>query len=604
MATISSGSGIDWNSLADALMAIEHKPVDLLTAQQEKLTGQKALYKEIQTALQSVLDAAKAVAKPNSLSMATATVSNEDYLTASADNTAATGTYKVTVQQLATSSRLTSGFATALGISAKADTTKTLNNAAAGLGATFTTGVVTINGTQVSVNADTDTMDSVISRINSTVSGVTASYDSGTDMLKLSSASAINVGALGDTSNFLDLTGLTASPDSINGSDHERVSTHRQGRLRTSEALSTQNLNTGLTGTGTFTINGVNIDYNASVDSLNTIISRINTKVSSVVASYDSQTDKLVLASRTTGSVDIARSDVSGNFLATVGLLANSGDSRSVSALGQNAKVTVDGFNNGNPIYSTSNTVTNAIPGVTMTLKQADVAKTVDVTVSRNTSDLKTKVRSLVSAYNAAQSLISSRLTEEPIENATSTTAKRVGLLRGDTMLASMKTSLTRIITETLTGLPTDANRLGNLGITTSSTDYKTGQITFDETKFDKAFSDNWEQSYDVLFQDTDNDGTVDDGEGGAMPKLLAKLTQLVDTKLKDTGTGSGSVPIGDLPRRAATLDAQYNTLKKRIADMEARLELRDKAMRAKFQAAESLINNYSQQANSLSTYS
>ena len=167
-----------------------------------------------------------------------------------------------------------------------------------------------------------------------------------------------------------------------------------------------------------------------------------------------------------------------------------------------------------------------------------------------------------------------------------------------------MKTSLTRIITETLSGLPTDANRLGNLGITTSSTDYKTGQITFDETKFDKAFNDNWEQAYDVLFQDTDNDGTVDEGEGGAMPKLLTKLTQLVETKLKDTGTGSGSVPIGDLPRRTATLDAQYNTLKKRIEEMEARLELRDKAMRAKFQAAESLINSYSAQASSLSAYS
>ncbi|MBI5834895.1 MAG: flagellar filament capping protein FliD [Armatimonadetes bacterium] len=598
----SSGSGIDWNSLADALMSIEHKPVDLLTAQQEKITGKKALYAEIKNALDSVKTAAAAVAKPKSISLAKATSSATEYLTASAENSAATGTYKVTVHQLATATRVTSGFATALGISAKADTTQTLNSTASHLGSTFTDGTVTINGKQISIDADVDTMDSVIAKINADVAGVTASYDSATDMFKFSSASAITVGAVGDTSNFLELTGMTASPDSLNGVDHERVSVHRQGRIRTNEALDTQALSGTLSGTGTFSINGVSIDYDTSTDSLNSIISRINTKVSTVVASYDSQTDKLVLASRQNGSLDVARSDTSGTFLQAVGLLGNSGDSRAVSTLGQNSKVTVDGFNNGNPIYSTSNTVANAIPGVSLTLLQADQAKTVNVTVTRDTSDLKSKVNDLVSKYNAAMSLISSRLTEDPIANATSTTAQRVGLLKGDTMLATMKTSLTRIITESLTGLPSAANRLGALGITTSKTDYKTGQISFDQTKFDDAFASNYEQAYDVLFSDTDNDGTVDAGEGGAIPKMLDKLTQLVDTTL-GTSTSGASLPKGDIPRRNATLDSEYNTLKKRIADMEARLELRDAAMRARFQAAESQINAYRNQASSLYSY-
>ena len=45
--------------------------------------------------------------------------------------------------------------------------------------AAVTSGSFTVNGVSISVNKDTDSLASIITRINSSGAGVTASYDSG-----------------------------------------------------------------------------------------------------------------------------------------------------------------------------------------------------------------------------------------------------------------------------------------------------------------------------------------------------------------------------------------------------------------------------------------
>ncbi|MBI2301473.1 MAG: flagellar filament capping protein FliD, partial [Armatimonadetes bacterium] len=427
------------------------------------------------------------VAKPSGMTFTSSSSANTDLVTASSTSSAAVGTYHVTVEQLATATRTTSGFATQLGISANVDLNQNLNLPAARLGTAITDGYITINGTQVAVNIDTDdpsnvatndTVQEVIDRINSTVAGVTASYDSATDSLKLSSAAAITVGSPDDTSNLLQVAGLLNSPDTLNGPDHERVGTHRLGRTNTTAELNTNTFGTALAASGAFTVNGVSITWNAATDSLNEVISRINTQVSTVVASYDAQTDKIVLASRTTGSLGITLGDTSGNFLAATGLLANSGESQAAVTAGENARITIEGFNNGDPIYSTSNTVADVIPGLTLNLQNADPATSVAVSVTRNATDLKTKIQAFVTAYNSAAQLISTRLTEEPLKttNGSSTLAK-VGLLRGDSLLSQMRSQLSSALTEVVSGLPTDYNRLGNLGVTLDKNNVSGGTL-------------------------------------------------------------------------------------------------------------------------------
>jgi flagellar hook-associated protein 2 len=85
----------------------------------------------------------------------------------------------------------------------------------AGFGAAVTTGSFTINGVVISVNAATDNVASVLTKINSSTAGIVASFDPNSDTFSLTNKTtgpqSIVVGATGDSSNFLALTGLASS---------------------------------------------------------------------------------------------------------------------------------------------------------------------------------------------------------------------------------------------------------------------------------------------------------------------------------------------------------------------------------------------------------
>lgn len=588
-------SGIDFNALADQLISLEQQPVIDLQNKQQQDTTKKNMWNDILSAVKNVQTAAKALATPTGLTMATTNSTDSTRITATADNTAATGSYQVTIHSLATSTRISSGFATHLGLGQSVDPTKIIGTDAAHFGNTFTnssdtgTAYVTINGTQVSIDPEADSLNDIISRINSTVTGVTASYDSGTDTLKLDSASTLTVGASGDTSNFLSLTGLTNSPETTGGSGHQRISTHRLGRVSTGDALDTASFNNAVSGTGSFKINGTTINYDASVDGLNDIVNRINTNVSSVIASYDSQTDRVILASKETGSLGISIADTTGHLMETLGLLNGVGDSQVSVNAGKNAEISIPGFNDDNHIYSTSNTVTNAVPGVSFTLLHADPTNPETINVNRSTTDLQNKMQTFVNSYNAAVQLLYQRYNEKPVKNATTIAQQTQGLLHGDALLGDIRTQLGAIATSIVTGLSTDHNKLSNLGVSISSTDYTTGTLTFDTTKFQSAVNDNFQQAYAILFQDTNNDGSYDKGEGGVMGKLLDKIGTMVDTTTANHG---GTVtPLGSVTGRISALDRHYAELSVRMTSVQALLDMRAETLRKQMNAAETAIN-------------
>ncbi len=605
----SSIGGIDFSSLADQLIALERQKLNAITDKSTQTKSKKSMYDAILSELNDLRASAKALATPNAMKFVEATSSDTDYLTADAESTAAAGTYSVTVNQLATASRVTSGFTTSLGVSANANLNGILNSASANLGGGFTgaytdaqgkavSGYITINGQQIDVyvnpdnptdGATNDTMQEVIDRINSKLGAGFASYDAATDRVKLTSSSPITVGSANDTSNFLKKVGLTTAPDTLDGANHVRTSTQRLGKVSSSAALNTVGLNTALTGTGTFTINGVDIDYDSSKDSLNDILSRINSKVSTISATYDTTTDRVILSSKVTGSLGVSRSDKSGNLLQVLGLLDSAGDSKAGVSTGNNASITIPGFNNGQPIYSTSNTVTTAIPGVTLNLKDVTkVGTPISVITARTTGDLKTKIQDFVSKYNTLMNEVSTRLTEEPIENASTTTTQRVGLLRGDTMLYDLRTRLTTEVTKIVEGLTGDYTRAGSLGITISKTDYKNGSIEFNADTFDAAMEEDFEAAYDVLFNDKDGDGTIDTGEGGMVPRLLDAIDAYAETKTESFG--NTAAPKGLIPLRQWTLDRQVASLKDDYDAMSLQLDDRETVIRAQMLQAQMAI--------------
>ena len=119
----------------------------------------------------------------------------------------------------------------------------------AGLATAVSSGTFTINGVQFTVDATKNSLSDLITDINSSAAGVTASYNTETSSLTLVSTTpgpqSILLGAGSDTSNFLTAVGLkTATP--ITGTQASLVYTDSQGTHTVYSA--TNNFTTAIPG--------------------------------------------------------------------------------------------------------------------------------------------------------------------------------------------------------------------------------------------------------------------------------------------------------------------------------------------------------------------
>ncbi len=371
-------SGINWDQFVRKLMELERQPLVRLQNRKSAVENQKKLLGEFRARLSDLRLALSNLGLKSVVLAKTAVASGDSpAVSVKAGPDAAPGTFQVTVQQLATATVVRSGSA----IGQPVDPTVPLSQA--GLGIAPTAGTFSINGVSISIDPAVDSLNDIINRINTSGAGVTASLVNDVfgrpNILRLESASPIQLGSGADTSNFLTATRLT------NGVQQNVSGVYRidgAGNLGVTNVAAPvggadARLVNPVTSDGSFRINGVTITYTLS-DSINAIINRINSSAAGVTASYDPLQDRLVLMSKTTGNTRISLEDVSGNFLAATGLLS------APQSLGQNAVFTVSTVNNGQPLSSPTNTVSGLLPGITLELKDV-TASPVTVTVSVDT---------------------------------------------------------------------------------------------------------------------------------------------------------------------------------------------------------------------------
>src|SRR5262249_16952446 len=151
----------------------------------------------------------------------------------------------------------------------------------------------------------------VFDKISQATGGtVTATYNSATDKIELSSQQPIVLGSSNDTSNFLQAaklhnngTGAISSASAVGG-------VQLYGPAAGANLAAP--LSDGGNGAGEFKINGVSISFNAATDSLQNILDRINDSAAGVTATYDTSSDRFVLLNKSTGDVGITLQDVTG----------------------------------------------------------------------------------------------------------------------------------------------------------------------------------------------------------------------------------------------------------------------------------------------------
>ncbi len=669
-------SGLSTDDIISKMMSAERMPLQSLKRSKDLQKQRSDVIMDINTRLSSLLTAIQKLNLRSSIDVKSVTTdtaaSAATILTASATSDAANGSFSVKVNSLATSTTVISN----VGAGPVAIGKAVLANqalASAGFGVAPTTGKFTVNGAEITIDATTVLSDgadivganTIFAKIRDATSGLAAdkrvTVSLGLDAngrqnrLVLTATGAIQLGSGADTSNFLTAAGLAALPSATT-----MTSARNLGAVSTSALLNSASANLDVAlgaATGTFSINGVSITYDSAVDTLNTVIGRINSSAANVTASYDSTTDQFTLTAKNTGASTIDLQDVAGNFLAVMKL------SEGNETVGQNASYTLNGAVQ--PRYSTSNTVTDALPGVTLKLAKSDPATTVTLTVSQDTSSAVASVQAFVNQYNSAMTAIRDKTSYDE-------TLKQGGLLLGDPIIMGIQRSLASLVSGLGDGLSSVAQSLSDVGISTGAVGTAVGQtktLLFDSTKLVAKLQSNPSAVADLFgalgntitlvpagtgsvasfsgVPDRHTSGTysiVSNGldtltstftpSGGGSPVTTIALIQAggnnttlipglmltakavlvagtdtitaafttkgVGTKITDylKGLTSGD---GLLDSSQDSISEQTDALNKKIEQMEQRLDNREKTLRSRFAALEAALARLQGQGSTLS---
>lgn len=554
-------SGFDWKTVVTQLAQAERAPETAWNAAKSTLTQKNSAFNSIKSYLNNLQADIKKLKDPTIYSNRSAQTNDATIATASASPAATVGNYAFNITQLATTAQIAGTGNISKAISPDGNLSN-VTIGTAGFSSAVTEGTFSINGAQVTISS-ADSLQQVFDNIaTATGNAVTASYDSITDKITFTSASPITLGSAADTSNFLQVAQL------YNNGTGAVSSTAALGRARVSAPIASSELATDITdggsGAGGFTINGVAISFNASTDSIQDVLNRINSSAAGVNASYDTLNNRFNLANKTTGDVGISMSDTTGNFLAATGL------SSGTLTRGMNLLYTING---GSSLQSQSNTITSDSSTITGLSVTALNTGAVTVTVGSDTSAIKSALTSFISDYNNVQSYI----TTQSASSASASGNVTAGLLTGDLDAGNIATTLRSLSFSkvNVSGLSDTASLFANLGIQGNGQDNTI--ILSDSTALDTALASHL----------NDVKSFFSDATGGMAVKL--------DTFLTNTVSDSGTLTAHQtsLTKQSAAIDTQIANQEKIIATDSA-------FWTAEFQAMEVAQQQISQQLATL----
>src|SRR5919204_3179138 len=338
-------SGLSTTNIISAMMKLEQGPLDQLKAQQTSVQSRDTAYQALEAQVSALQASLHALLLPSNVNAKSVASSTPTVATATANSAAANASYALNVHHLATATTVSSSISTGANTWVTAPIGAGLNHAStltnAGFAITPTAGMFTINGVQVTIDPTTQSLDDVVTAINTNVTSVHASLvtdaNGNNNYIKLQNlgTTPIQLGSGGDTSNFLTAARLVST-----GALGDVVSSVPLGTVNTGALLNTANFGTALTAqTGSFMVNGKQITWDASKDSVSSILNKINVSGAGVTAVYDPTQDAVTLTNIATGSQSIALTNDTGGLLAALHL--NGGSAQ--QTLGKTAQFQING---------------------------------------------------------------------------------------------------------------------------------------------------------------------------------------------------------------------------------------------------------------------
>lgn len=387
-----------------------------------------------------------------------------------------------------------------------------------------------------------ETQEGDLQQINSDLSSLLTSVQSLTDFTG-------SLESLSTTSSDTSILNATATSAATAGNHSITVSSLATTASWYSDELADSTTATFTPGDLTLDVGGTQttLTFDSSDDTLSTAASYINSQDLGVTASVITDADgaRLALVSNQSGSAgDISITSDTSGLTFTQG------------TAGQDAQLTVDGV----PVTSSSNTVTGAIPGVTLNLASAAPDTTVQLSVTPDADSITTAVNSFVTAYNTAIGDINAQYTYN-------TTTDSQGPLASDASLTAVQSQLLQLMTYS-TGDSGIAS-LADLGITMNDD----GTLSVDSTTLNSVAT---------------NDATAlqqfMQASNGFATNLQTSLTAM-----SDPTTGPLTVDINNL-------QSTYSDLQDQINDIENQITSQHDTLVQQYSTLNALLEDYPDQ--------
>ncbi|GHU37872.1 flagellar hook-associated protein 2 [Betaproteobacteria bacterium] len=360
---------------------------------------------------------------------------------------------------------------------------------------------------------------------------------------------------LSDSSKLYSFKGSLSNADfaSVTTSDQAVAGTYKINvtKLASSHKLATTgDIDTSAGGSLKIEINGkesaINIAANASLADIAKSINSSDAAVSATVVNGQNG-QQLVLTSNESGTantIKLTSSNISGLNFDPAQPTANS--SMSQIAAAQNAEVSIDDIT----LASTSsNTITDAVTGVTLTLKSTGESQ---LTVSNDSADFEAKVKTFVDAYNKVRSTVAGLSGYDP-------KGKNTGIFNGDSALRGVTDQLRGL----LSTVPADASgafpALANLGIESSAT----GVLSINSTKLKSAMETDFASVVKTVSAYGSAYNALTTQMNGTDGLISSKLDGLNSTKSRLNDS------IGALEKRVVIMQARYE---KQFVNLETML--------------------------------
>jgi flagellar hook-associated protein 2 len=377
--------------------------------------------------------------------------------------------------------------------------------------------------------------DTVISNLGSLLSTLS------NDITGLTDPAGVLSGKQGSSSDTNTLALLSADTTATAGSHTVTVQDLAQTSTEASSAVGANDI---LSGSFSFHI-GSGSSQTVSVDPSNNTLAglaaTINQAGIGVSASIvtDSSGSRLSLISQTDGAAGQITIDSNSLSDATTGAV-----SLIAGQAGQDAQFTVDGIQT----TSASNTITGAIPGVTMQLLGKSTTP-VQVQIDNDTSAVTTALSAMVNDYNA----VASALSAQEGNNASGSPEP----LYGSPIISQLQQMLSSAIT---TPSGTSLTSPTQIGLSLNSN----GSLSLDTNQLTTALNDNY-SGVQALFQNTSSFGL--------------NLEQAVN----NAGTGSTTSILSQTQTANSTAETNLNSS---ISTMDARIATQQTSLTAKLNAA------------------